>query len=273
MSGRVSAESRTCPTVILSVGEPHGRHGADTLAGAQCHCWKGPSKSSRHMRCLYELAFPSGPANSEHARILKWTHDYFRLRHISANLRPVRPPGHLWDRMSGGLLPKIQPRRKDRGFILEEKRYPRPDGGTRDGTLFRSSAFGRTIRLISASVNDYNDNTSLRFGVGRKAGERHADKRGRATHEVEEEDRKDPQPGEAEKPGGQGREVSNAVDGTCIRWIAASFENPHGRTPSCTPMCHFGLRLVLGADTMDSDRVGRDNGTCYGGNEMSPSVN
>lgn len=41
--------------------------------------------------------------------------------------------------------------------------------------------------------------------------------------------------------GGRGRRdkgegFSNAVDGTCIRWIAASFENSHGKTPSCPPM-------------------------------------
>lgn len=30
-------------------------------------------------------------------------------------------------------------------------------------------------------------------------------------------------------------EVSSVVDGTCIRWIAASFGNPRGRPPSCSP--------------------------------------
>lgn len=46
--------------------------------------------------------------------------------------------------------------------------------------------------------------------------------------------------GGRERRRGRGRrdkgKVSNAVDGTCIRWIAASFENSHGKTPSCSPM-------------------------------------
>lgn len=42
--------------------------------------------------------------------------------------------------------------------------------------------------------------------------------------------------GEAEREREDKGEVSNAVDGTCIRWIAASFGNPHGKTPSCSPM-------------------------------------
>jgi len=34
---------------------------------------------------------------------------------------------------------------------------------------------------------------------------------------------------------GSETELSNVVDGTCIRWIAASFGNPPGRSPSCSP--------------------------------------
>lgn len=30
-------------------------------------------------------------------------------------------------------------------------------------------------------------------------------------------------------------EVANVVDGTCIRWIAASFRNSRGKLPSCSP--------------------------------------
>lgn len=36
-------------------------------------------------------------------------------------------------------------------------------------------------------------------------------------------------------------EVSSVVDWTCIRWIAASFENPRGRPPSCA-FSYVGIR-------------------------------
>lgn len=63
--------------------------------------------------------------------------------------------------------------------------------------------------------------------------------------EEKEEEWKDEKQNGGEKgkrgEGGRGRRdkgegFSNAVDGTCIRWIAASFENSHGKTPSCPPM-------------------------------------
>lgn len=72
-------------------------------------------------------------------------------------------------------------------------------------------------------------------GEGKRRSGRTRNKNGGEKGKDEEE-----KEGGRERRRGRGRrdkgKVSNAVDGTCIRWIAASFENSHGKTPSCSPM-------------------------------------
>lgn len=72
-------------------------------------------------------------------------------------------------------------------------------------------------------------------GEGKRRSGRTRNKNGGEKGKDEEEEE-----GGRERRRGRGRrdkgKVSNAVDGTCIRWIAASFENSHGKTPSCSPM-------------------------------------
>lgn len=74
-------------------------------------------------------------------------------------------------------------------------------------------------------------------GEGKRRSGRTRNKNGGEKGKDEEEEEEE---GGRERRRGRGRrdkgKVSNAVDGTCIRWIAASFENSHGKTPSCSPM-------------------------------------
>lgn len=72
-------------------------------------------------------------------------------------------------------------------------------------------------------------------GEGKRRSGRTRNKNGgeKGKDEEEEEGGRKRRRGRGQRDKGK---VSNAVDGTCIRWIAASFENSHGKTPSCSPM-------------------------------------